>query len=527
MNKLLLKGTAIVSSLTIISRVLGFIREVIVARLLGASLYADAFFVAFRIPNLLRSVFGEGALNSAFVPVISELNSKSHSDANEFLKSIASWLILGTGLSAGLGILYAEPIIRLIAPGFEGERLEICVTLTQIMFPYIIFVSLIALINGALNSVSVFGISAFAQIVMNIVMIAGAFLALNYGLIEATNILAWSVLVGGIVQVVVQLGKLQHAGFSLMPSFNFNAPGVSKFFKLFLGALLGAAIYQVSIFVGTQLASFLPEGNIASLSYADRLVQLPIGVFSLALSSVLLPVLSQSFASHDKEKFNQTFLEALRWSSLLLLPLTGWLMVHSLEVVSFLFEGGAFTKANSILTANALGAYALGIWGVTIQSLGVRALNASHRTLLPAGLGFFTLIVMVYSSLYFMGPIAPVGPLSSFFASIQPDSPYALGASGIAYGSSLAFTASGLITVGYAWVLLDTPLGKFFYTLGNGALAALFGAFLAVSVRAPHLSEFTQISISSCLYLAGVLMILIPAEKHHLLEFLKSRRKSS
>jgi hypothetical protein len=134
---------------------------------------------------------------------------------------------------------------------------------------------------------------------------------------------------------------------------------------------------------------------------------------------------------------------------------------------------------------------------------------------------------MVYSSLYFMGPIAPVGPLSSFFASIQPDSPYALGASGIAYGSSLAFTASGLITVGCAWVLLDTPLGKFFYTLGNGALAALFGAFLAVSVRAPHLSEFTQISISSCLYLAGVLMILIPAEKHHLLEFLKSRRKSS
>ncbi len=526
MNKVLLRGTAIVSSLTMISRILGFIREVIIARLLGASLYADAFFVAFRIPNLLRSVFGEGALNSAFVPVLTELNSKSHGEARDFLQSLVSWLILATSLSAILGILFSEQIVTLLAPGFSGERFNLCVTLTQIMFPYIIFVSLIALINGALNSVSVFGISAYAQILMNITMIAGALLALNYDLIEAGYILAWSVLAGGIVQVLVQLGKIKRAGFSLMPTFNFSAPGISKFFNLFWGALFGAAIYQVSIFVGTQLSSFLPEGNIAGLSYADRLVQLPIGVFSLALSSVLLPVLSQSFAQNDKEKFNATFLQALRWSSLLLLPLTGWIMVHSLEIVTFLFEGGTFTAENSKLTAAALSAYALGIWGVTVQSLGVRALNASHRTALPALLGVFTLVVMVYCSLYFMGPITSDGFLASFFASIQPDSPYVLGASGIAYGSSIAFTASGLVIVGLLWVLLETPLGKFFHTLGNGALSALVGAFLAVSVRVPHLSELAQISISTFLYIVGVLMILYPAEKHNIKEILGKLNKS-
>lgn len=526
MNKVLLRGTAIVSSLTMISRILGFIREVIIARLLGASLYADAFFVAFRIPNLLRSVFGEGALNSAFVPVISELNSKNHGEAREFLQSLVSWLVLATSSSAILGILFAEQIVVLLAPGFEGERFTLCVTLTQIMFPYIIFVSLIALINGALNSVSVFGISAYAQVLMNITMITGAVLALNYDQIEAANILAWSVLAGGLVQVFVQLGKLNRAGFSLMPSFNFKAPGITKFFTLFWGALFGAAIYQVSIFIGTQLSSFLPEGNIAGLSYADRLVQLPIGVFSLALSSVLLPVLSQSFAQNDKNKFNETFLQALRLSSLFLLPLTGWMMVHSLEIVTFLFEGGAFTAESSKLTAAALSAYALGIWGVTIQSLGVRALNASHRTLLPAIVGLFTLLVMVYCSLYFMGPITSDGFLASFFAKFQPDSPYALGASGIAYGSSIAFTASGLLIVGIAWVLLETPLRTFFHTLGNGALSALVGAFLAVSVRVPHLSEFAQISISTCLYIIGVLMILFPAEKHNIRQLILKLKKS-
>lgn len=525
MNKVLLRGTAIVSSLTLISRILGFLREILVARLLGASLYADAFLVAFRIPNLLRSVFGEGALNSAFVPVLSELNSQSHGKAKEFLQSLVSWLVIATSASAILGIVFAEEIVSLLAPGFEGERFSLCVTLTQIMVPYIIFVSLIALINGALTSVSVFGVSAYAQIIMNIMMISGAILALNYEAYAAVNILAWSVLLGGLAQVIVQLGKLKKAGFSLMPSFYFRAPGVNKFFTLFWGAVFGAAIYQVSIFVGTQLASFLPKGSIAGLSYADRIVQLPIGVFSLALSSVLLPVLSQSFAQNDREKFNQTFLEALRWSSLLLLPLTGWLMVHSLEIVSFLFEGGAFTAKDSNLTASALSAYALGIWGVTVQSLGVRALNASHRTMLPAIIGLFTLVVMVYSSLYFMGTINPDGFLASLFATIQPDSPYALGASGIAYGSSIAFTASGLVVVGITWMLFDTPLGRFFHTLGNGALSALLGAFLAVSVKVPFLSELTQLLISTGLYFTGVMMILLPAEKENLKEFLRSRKR--
>jgi len=285
------RGTAVVSSLTFISRILGFIREILVARLFGASLLADALFVAFRIPNLLRSVFAEGALTAAFVPVFASELAKGKSEAREAMRSITALLLLSTAIVSILGIIFADKIVSAIAPGFEGERFELCVLLTRILMPYIMCVSIVALLNGALNSVHIFGISAFAQVIMNLALILGAIVAAYFESKSAAIVLAISALAGGVLQVVAQIPALRRSGFSLLPSYKVLSSSSKQVIHLMLPAILGAAIYQVSIFLSTQLASILETGSISWLSYADRLVQLPIGVFSIALSSVLIQTL--------------------------------------------------------------------------------------------------------------------------------------------------------------------------------------------------------------------------------------------
>ncbi|MCB0333586.1 MAG: murein biosynthesis integral membrane protein MurJ [Bdellovibrionales bacterium] len=410
-----LRGTSIVGSITMLSRVLGFLRDLLMARILGAGLFSDAFFVAFRIPNILRSFVAEGALTSAFVPVFTDELNRGQSNARSTLQATCGLLLAVTLLLSGLGILFAPELVSLFAPGFKEniDKFEACRTLLQIMMPYIMFVSLVAMLNGALNSVHIFGAAAFAQVAMNLVMIAGIFLASFYDQDDRVYYIAWSVLVGGIAQILVQLPALNRSHFSLRPVLSFITPATKKILTLMIPAILGAAVYQVSLFIQTVFASLLQEGSVSWLFYADRLAQLPIGVFTVALSSVLLPTLSRAASSGDRDSFSEHLMNALRYTSFLLIPLAFGLYFLAEPLISLVFEHGAFHGHSSRMTAFALQALSLGVWGISCQMIFARAFIARKDTLTPALMGVLTLIVGVATSLLLMGP--PTSSADSHF----------------------------------------------------------------------------------------------------------------
>lgn len=486
---MLLRGTAIVASLTLVSRIFGFVRELLIAILFGASAIADAYFVAFRVPNILRSVFGEGALNGAFVPVFSDAVSKSKERAKIVAQATSTILMVATLLISILGIIFAPFIVSLLAPGFIGtERFEVCVLLTRIMFPYIFFVSLVALLNGALNSVNIFGASAIAQIIMNITLVAGAIAAMYFEAYHAAEILAWSVLVGGVLQVLIQLPRVKASGFSIAPTKNIFIPEINLIGKLFIGALLGAAVYQLTIFVSTQLASLLPIGSVAAMSYSDRLVQLPIGVFSLALSSVLLPILSKAHVSNDSEAFEKNLLGSLRYSSFFLIPLSVCLMVISEPLVRLLFERGKFTYEDSKITAELVRYFAIGIWGVSCHSIAVRGINALKDTLTPSLIGIGILFCSTILSIFFMGPVSSNSWFGHIVSSVQqtlPISSVVFGVNALPLSSSITFTTAfiaALMALRMKKSFHIKPLGGTFFT---ALFASGIGAFFAVSII-PH-----------------------------------------
>jgi putative peptidoglycan lipid II flippase len=335
----LLRGTAIVSALTLISRILGFARDLLVARLLGTSIFADAFFVAFRIPNLLRSFVAEGALTSAFTPVFTSSLSQGNDSARLAMRRTIAFLLTLTGILTALLIVAAPDVVRLLAPGFEKntEQFSLCVELTRIMAPYILCVSLVAMLNAALNALNIFGTSAWAQIVMNVVLISGALIAIPFDSQTATKILAISALLGGIVQILAQIPTALRSGLSLIPSFQLLSREVREVVTLMIPATLGASVYQVTIFLVTILASLLPTGSVSWLFYADRVAQFPIGIFSIALASVLLPALSHASARADIDSFRRNISNSLRFTSFCVIPMAAGIWGLALPITRLLF----------------------------------------------------------------------------------------------------------------------------------------------------------------------------------------------
>jgi putative peptidoglycan lipid II flippase len=464
----LLRGTAIVSVLTLLSRLLGFVRDLLVARLLGASLFADAFFVAFRIPNLLRSFVAEGALTSAFTPVFSTSLKEGKDAARATVSRIIGFLlIVTTVLTLGL-IIFAPNVIDLIAPGFRGEgsKFELCIELTRLMAPYIICVSLIALLNSALNALNIFGASAWAQVVMNLVLIAGAILASPFDLSNATLILALSVLLGGFVQVATQVPACKKSGLSLRPSFKMLSRDVADVVKLMIPATLGASIYQITIFMSTVLASLLPSGSVSWLFYADRVAQFPIGVFSIALASVLLPALSNASARSDESAFSRNLGNSLRYTSFCIIPMSIGIWALALPITSLLFERGAFDAVSSGKTAQALQALCFGLWASSCYSMLARAFIAKRDTLTPSLIGIASLLVNLIASLVLMGPFADYGDtglITGSLVKLQIITRYILpinlqlGHAGLALASSIAAVVSMIL----ALFLFGAKIGTF------------------------------------------------------------------
>jgi len=283
------KAAWVVGAATFLSRIFGFLRDVVVAGFFGAGLATDAFFVAFRIPNLLRRLFAEGSLTIAFIPVFTEyLKKKSREDAVELACIAFTLLSIILVLVSFLGILFAPWIVKIIAWGFtkNPDQYGLTVFLTRLMFPYIFFISLVALCMGILNSLRHFAAPALAPVVLNICMIAAVFLFRGF-FDEPIIALAVGVIIGGVLQLVMQFPFLARVGMKLKANFHFNHPGIRKIGILMLPAIFGAAVYQINIFVSTLLASFLAVGSVSYLYYADRLVQLPLGVFAIAIGTAL------------------------------------------------------------------------------------------------------------------------------------------------------------------------------------------------------------------------------------------------
>ena len=405
MSKDIFKGSSIVGSLTLISRILGFIWNLVIAKVFGASYVADIFFVAYRIPNILRSFLAEGAFTSAFVPAFSQEIKANLEQAKESLKSITGFLVILTTIVSILGIIFAREIVSLIAPGFinDPKKFELCITLTKITLPYIIFVSVISLVNGALNNMKIFGASPIAQITMNIVMIIFSWIASFFDQELGIKILAISVIFGGIIQILVQIPSLRKVGFSIIPKRPFITPFSKKVIKLMLPAIFGSAVYQLSIFVNTILASFLETGSVSWLFYADRIALFPIGIITIAIVSVLLPELSRSHNNQDNDKFKLDFLNTLSFTSFLLIPASLGLIILAEPITTILFERGEFTRTDTINTYQAVQAMAFGLWGVSCNAIITRAFLAKQNTRLPALLSFCTLVINLILALLLMG----------------------------------------------------------------------------------------------------------------------------
>ncbi len=385
-NRRVAKAAGVVGAATVLSRIFGFLRDVVIAWFFGAGLFADAFFVAFRIPNLLRRLFAEGSLSIAFIPIFTEYYKKSgKAEAFRMAGSFAWLLSIVLAIVSLTGILLAPLIVSLIAPGFTGssQKFALTVLLTRIMFPYIFFIGLTALFMGVLNVMDHFLAPALAPVFLNIAMIASVFI-ISPHLSDPVTGLALGVLAGGALQLGLQVPFLVKKGFYFWKKVEWYHPGIKKVGVLMIPTIFGAAVYQINILVGTLLASLLPEGSISYLYYADRLVQFPLGIFGIATATAVLPSLSRQAAAEDLEGLKKTFAYALNLVLFITIPSMVGLILLREPIVALLFKRGAFNADAVQLTACALLYYTVGLWAFAAVRIVVSTFYALQDTATPA-----------------------------------------------------------------------------------------------------------------------------------------------
>ncbi len=400
-------AAGVVGGATFLSRVFGFVRDMVIAAVFGAGMRTDAFFVAFRIPNLLRSLLAEGSLTIAFVPVFTEyLKTRTRGEALKLANSAFTVLSLILVLITVAGILLSPWIVRIIAWGFasDPEKFRLTVYLTRLMFPYIFLISLVALCMGILNSLRHFAMPALSPVMLNISMIVAA-LFLRGLFNEPTLALAVGVLVGGVLQLLMQFPVLFRLGVRLRPDFDFNNAGLRKIGILMLPAVFGAAVYQLNQFVGTLLASFLPGGSVSYLYYADRVVQLPLGMFAIAIGTAALPSFSEQVALRKYDELKKTLSFALRIIFFVTLPCMAALFVLRAPIISVLFQHGEFDVTATHASATALFFYTLGLWAYSGLRVMISAFYSLKDTSTPVKTAFLAFIVNAAAGLLLMGPL--------------------------------------------------------------------------------------------------------------------------
>jgi putative peptidoglycan lipid II flippase len=407
----LLKALATVSSMTFVSRVLGFVRDAIIARVFGAGLYTDAFFVAFRIPNLLRRLFAEGAFSQAFVPVLAEYKTRRGEAATRVLVDhVAGLLFAALAVVTVLGVLAAPVIVWISAPGFHAsaDKFEVTVSLLRVTFPYILLISLTALAGGVLNTHSRFSVPAFTPTLLNLSFIAFALYAAPH-FDPPIMALAWAVVVGGVLQLAFQVPFLLKLG--LLPRFSLGRrdEGVWRITRLMGPALFGVSISQISLVVNTIFASFLVNGSVSWLYYADRLMEFPAGMLGAALGTILLPSLSKTHANADGAEFSKLLDWGLRLTLLLALPAALALAILAVPLIATLFQYGKFDATDVLMTRQALVAYSFGLIGMILVKVLAPGFYARQDVKTPVKIGVFTLVTTQLMNLAFIFPLRHAG----------------------------------------------------------------------------------------------------------------------
>ncbi|GAB6052512.1 murein biosynthesis integral membrane protein MurJ [Magnetospira thiophila] len=407
----LLKAFTTISGFTMMSRLLGFARDILVAAVLGAGMVADAFFIAFKLPNLFRRLFAEGAFNAAFIPLFAgKLEAEGEDSAKRFARETFA-LLLWALLVLVLVLEITMPwVMRVVVPGFvdEPEKFALTVTLTRITFPYLLFISLVALLGGVLNSLLRFAAAAATPILLNVCLIT-AILAATPFLPTPGHALAWGVAVAGVVQFVWLLWQAGRAGFwprLMRPVWNAD---VRLLVRRVIPGAIGAGIYQVNLVVDMIIASLLPEGSISYLFFADRMTQLPLGVIGVAVGTALLPMLARQLRAGDDTGAHNSQNRALEFTLLLTLPAAVAFAMLPEAVVQTLFQRGAFDPAAAQATAMALMAYAFGLPAYVLNKTLTPGFFARGDTATPMKIAAVSMIANVVFNLILMGPFLHVG----------------------------------------------------------------------------------------------------------------------
>lgn len=400
------KAAGVVGTATLLSRILGLVRDMVIAGLFGAGMVADAFIIAFTIPNMLRRLFAEGSLTISFIPVFTEYLYKHGREEAFRLARSACWLlaIILTAVSV-LGVLLSPVIVKVIGLGFTSPaKFELTVLLTRIMFPYIFFISLVALCMGILNSLGHFAAPALAPVLLNLAMITSAVLIGPY--LEKPIVgLAIGVVLGGVLQLGLQFPFMIRKGFRLLVRSPLYHAAVKRIALLITPAVLSAAVYQVNVLVIRLLATLLQEGSVSYLYYADRLVQFPLGVFAMALATAVLPSLSKHAALDDVEGLKSSFSYALKLVFFITIPAMIGLIVLREPIVQLLFQRGAFDPVTTRLTAEAILYFSLGLWAVSGVRIVVPAFYAVKDPKTPVKIAIISLLVNIVLSILLMGPM--------------------------------------------------------------------------------------------------------------------------
>lgn len=407
----LLKALAAVSSMTLLSRILGFARDAIIARVFGAGMLTDAFFVAFKIPNLLRRLFAEGAFSQAFVPILAEYKSRRGHDATQNLvNQVGTALTLVLVVVALLGVVGAPWVAYVSAPGFRADpdKFELTVTLLRITFPYIIFISLVALAAGILNTHSKFSVPAFAPVLLNVAMI-GAALWLAPWFDPPVLALGWGVALGGVLQLAWMLPHLLKIRMLPRPTRHFDDPGLKRVLRLMAPATLGVSVAQISLLINTIFASFLASGSVSWLYYADRLMEFPAGMLGVALGTILLPSLARHYADDNPGDYSKLLDWGLRLTLLLALPAAAALAVLAVPLITTLFHYGAFTATDVTMTQRALVAYSVGLVGLILVKVLAPGFYARQNIRTPVKVAIFTLVATQVMNLAFIIPLGHAG----------------------------------------------------------------------------------------------------------------------
>lgn len=395
-----------------ISRVMGFIRDILIADLFGVSAATDAFFVAFKIPNFLRRLFAEGAFAHAFVPVLTDYRRRTDPKAYRlFIARMTGTLAVVQIVLSLVCILAAPVLIAVFAPGFlwEAGQLDLAVQMLRITFPFLPFISLTALAGGVLNAHGRFAVPALTPVLLNLCMIAAA-LWLAPQLDRPILALAWGVLAAGIVQLLFQIPPLLRLGLLPRPRLGFADAGVRRVIALMGPAVFGVSVVQVNLLVDTLFASFLPSGSVSWLYYSDRLVEFPLGIFGVAVSAVVLPSLAGSHTAENPQAFSRALDWGLRLSLLIGLPATLGLVLLADPLLSTLFQYNQFDAEDVVMAGRSLTAFALGLLAVMLIKLLAAGYTARHDTATPMRHGLYAMAVNVAFNAMLLAPLAHAGP---------------------------------------------------------------------------------------------------------------------